>query len=74
MLFVPRLARRSRWNVFSEHLFWRLKDELDALLFEQIADTRSDPGLAEREDILAMMVLARDEQGWGSAMRSCATS
>ncbi len=65
VLFVPRLARRSRWNVLAERLFWRLKDELDALLFERIASTRSDPGLAEREDILAMMVLARDEQGEG---------
>ena len=40
---------------------WRLKDELDALLFEHIAATRADPLLDEREDILAMMVGARDE-------------
>ena len=64
VLFVPRLARRSRWNVAAER-FWRLKDELDMLLFEQIAHTRSDAALAEREDILAMMVLARDEGGIG---------
>ncbi len=64
VLFVPRLARRSRWNVAAER-FWRLKDELDMLLFEQIAQTRSDAALAEREDILAMMVLARDEGGIG---------
>ncbi|HTC58732.1 MAG TPA: cytochrome P450 [Solirubrobacteraceae bacterium] len=64
LLFMPRLARRSRWNVAAEH-FWRRKDELDTLLFEQIAHTRSDKSLAEREDILAMMVLARDEQGLG---------
>jgi cytochrome P450 len=42
-----------------------LKDELDALLFEHIAATRADPLLAEREDILAMMVLARDEDDAG---------
>ena len=64
VLFVPRLARRSRWNVAAER-FWRLKDELDMLLFEQIARTRSDASVAEREDILAMMVLARDEDGVG---------
>ena len=64
VLFVPQLARRSRWNVLAER-FWRLKDELDALLFEHIAATRSDERLAEREDILAMMVLARDEEGVG---------
>ena len=64
VLFVPRLARRSRWNGLAAR-FWRLKDELDMLLFEQIAQTRSDASLAEREDILAMMVLARDEHGIG---------
>jgi cytochrome P450 family 135 len=64
VLFVPLLARRSRWNVLSRRA-WRLKDELDALLFEHIAATRADELLAEREDILAMMVLARDEDGVG---------
>jgi cytochrome P450 len=63
-LFVPQLVRRSRWNLLSRP-FWRLKDELDALLFGHINATRSDELLAEREDILAMMVLARDEHGVG---------
>jgi cytochrome P450 family 135 len=63
-LFLPQLVRRSRWNILAER-YWRLKDELDALLFEHIAATRSDALLAEREDILAMMVLARDEDGVG---------
>lgn len=62
VLFMPRLARRSRWNVLGRR-FWRLKDELDELLFEHISATRSDELLGEREDILAMMVLARDEHG-----------
>jgi cytochrome P450 family 135 len=63
-MFVPQLAHRARWNVLAER-FWRLKDELDALLCDHIAQTRSDEQLAEREDILAMMVLARDEAGLG---------
>jgi cytochrome P450 len=63
-LIVPQLSRRSRWNVLAER-FWRLKDELDALVLEHIAATRADKLLAEREDILAMMVLARDEDGVG---------
>jgi cytochrome P450 len=63
-LFVPQLARRARWNLLSRRA-WRLKDELDALLFEHIAATRADPLLSEREDILAMMVSARDEDGDG---------
>jgi cytochrome P450 len=64
VLFVPRLARRARWNVLSRRV-WLLKDEVDALLFRHIAATRADERLAEREDILAMMVLARDEEGAG---------
>ncbi len=63
-LFVPQLTRRARWNLISRRP-WRLKDELDALLFEHIAATRADPLLSEREDILAMMVGARDEHGRG---------
>jgi cytochrome P450 family 135 len=63
-LFMPQLTRRSRWNVLGQH-FWRLKDELDALLVKHIAATRTDALLAEREDILAMMVLARDDEGAG---------
>jgi cytochrome P450 family 135 len=64
VLFLPQLTRRSRWNVLGLR-FWRLKDELDALLFAHIAATRSDDSLAAREDILATMVLARDEHGCG---------
>jgi cytochrome P450 family 135 len=63
-MFVPQLTRRAPWNVISKRA-WRLKDELDALLFEHIAATRADPLLDEREDILAMMVNARDEHGDG---------
>lgn len=63
-LLIPVLARRSPWNVFSRSV-WRLKDELDAVLFEHITATRVDPRLLEREDILAMMVLAHDEDGVG---------
>ena len=52
---------RRRW--------WRHRDELLALLDEQIAATRADPRLAEREDILAMLVQARDEDGDGLRRR-----
>jgi cytochrome P450 len=63
-MLVPQLGRRSRWNPLAER-FWRMKEELDAMLFEHIAATRADESIAEREDILAMMVLARDEEGVG---------
>jgi cytochrome P450 len=62
--FVPRLAQRSRWNLPGER-FWRIKDEIDGLLLGHIAATRADPHLEKREDILAMMVLARNEEGEG---------
>jgi cytochrome P450 family 135 len=64
VLLVPILGRRSRWNLASRSA-WRLKDELDALLLAHIAATRADPGLSERDHVLAMMVLARDEHGAG---------
>src|SRR5215213_129459 len=62
---LPVLARRARWNVVGERSYWRHKDQLDALLFGHIAATRSDPALAERDDILALLVAARDESGAG---------
>jgi cytochrome P450 len=62
-LFVPQLTHRALEPPFRRP--WRLKDELDALLFEHIAATRADALLSEREDILATMVCARDEGGIG---------
>jgi cytochrome P450 len=66
--FVPALARRSRWNLPGER-FWRMKDEIDSLLLEHIRATRADRRLGERDDVLAMMVLARDAQGAGLSDR-----
>jgi cytochrome P450 len=62
--FIPKLAQRTRWNLPGER-FWRIKDGIDRLLFKHIAATRADPRLQEREDVLAMMVLARDDGGAG---------
>ena len=60
--YFPQLARR--WNPVIRP-YWRNKDALDATLREQIAATRADPALAERGDILAMLVQARYEDGGG---------
>jgi cytochrome P450 family 135 len=38
-------------------------DRLDRLMHEEIARRREQPDLAEREDILSLLLLARDEQG-----------
>jgi cytochrome P450 len=62
-MYYPSLQRRSRSNPLGEHFYWRKRDVLDSILDEQIARTRADPALEDREDILAMMILARDEEG-----------
>jgi cytochrome P450 family 135 len=49
----PRLEARLRAAL----------DPLDAELYRVIAEHRESPDLAEREDILAMLMLARDEHG-----------
>jgi cytochrome P450 len=63
-IFVPALTRRARWNLASRP-FWLLKDELDAIVLGQIAATRSDPDLEGRDDVLALLVQARDQDGRG---------
>ena len=48
--------------------------ETDALLAAEIAERRRDPGLAEREDILSMLVAARFDDGTEISDASSATS
>ena len=36
---------------------------MDELIYEQIAARRAEPDLEEREDVLSMLLLARDEDG-----------
>jgi cytochrome P450 len=43
--------------------FKRMLEEVDATLYEEIAARRSDPRLADRDDIFSMLVRARDEDG-----------
>jgi cytochrome P450 len=47
----------------------RTLDRADALLGAEIAEHRADPGLAEREDILSLLISARDENGEGMSDR-----
>jgi hypothetical protein len=61
-IYSPRSQRRTWWNAMAT-MYWRRRDELDRLLDEQISVTRADPGLAEREDILALLAQAQDETG-----------
>jgi cytochrome P450 len=61
-LLWPVLQRdygpRSPWRRFVA-----LRERVDAMLFEEIARKRADPDLAERADILSMLLGARDEHG-----------
>jgi len=41
----------------------KMKADMDAQIYEEIAHARRDPKLAERTDVLAMMLNARDEDG-----------
>jgi len=43
--------------------FLALRDEVDAILFDEIARKRSDPRLALHDDILSLLLQARDENG-----------
>ena len=45
--------------------FRRAAAEADAVLLEEIRRRRADPSLAERDDILSMLLQARDEGGEG---------
>jgi cytochrome P450 len=52
------MGARSPWR-----RFLALRERVDALLFAEIAHKRADPKLAEREDILSMLLGGRDEHG-----------
>lgn len=54
MTYFPAMKARRWWNV-STAPWWRHHDRLMALVSEHIAATRADPGLAGRQDILAML-------------------
>jgi cytochrome P450 len=62
ILFIPQLARRSRWNRLSARVR-RLKEELETILLAQIATARADAQLDQRTDILAAMISATNEDG-----------
>jgi len=54
----PELLRRWPWRGVR-----RRRAEADALLYAEIAQRRADPRLAERTDVLAMLVREADEGG-----------
>lgn len=54
----PNLRRYGPWRGLGKRFA-----EADALLYAEIADRRADPNLAERTDVLAMLVRTADEDG-----------
>ena len=64
MFLPPWVSRRSWWKLYARRA-WSLRDALDEMMFEQIAATRADPSIARRDDVLALLVQAQDEQGEG---------
>jgi cytochrome P450 len=60
--YYPELKTRSRWNLGTRRWFQH-RDSLVAMLDRQIETTIAAPELGERDDILAMLVQARDEDG-----------
>lgn len=55
---VPELVRGPVAKAFD-----RVVHEANALIFDEIARRRVDPMLAERDDVLSLLVQARDEHG-----------
>jgi cytochrome P450 len=64
-LFLPTtLGRRARWNLIAKPAYARV-DRMRALLGAHIARTRTDPLLGQRDDVLAVLVRVRDQDGHG---------
>jgi cytochrome P450 len=55
---IPFLQRGATWREFLAR-----RDESDALLFELIDERRADPEGEQRDDVLAMLLAARHEDG-----------
>jgi unspecific monooxygenase len=58
LLFQKDLGPLSPWGRFV-----RLRDQVDRLLYEEIANRRDDPGADGRSDILTLLLSARNEAG-----------
>jgi cytochrome P450 len=55
---LRRTIGKGKWD-----LFMRLRDEADELIYDEIAQRREDPATAGRDDVLSILLQARDEEG-----------
>ena len=58
LMLLTSGRRGSRMQEFAER-----RRHVDELIYEEIAARREEPDLEEREDVLSMLLLARDEDG-----------
>jgi cytochrome P450 len=62
-LFLVAAVGPQRLNKSERLGFMRVRSAVDELVYGEIERRRSDPSLAERDDVLSMLVQARDEDG-----------
>lgn len=55
---LRRTLGKGKWDKFM-----RLRAEADELIYDEIAQRRDDPATAERDDVLSILLQARDEDG-----------
>jgi cytochrome P450 family 135 len=60
-IVVPPLRRTIGRNYWKR--FLRLRADVDAVLYDEIARRRAAPDTAERDDVLSVLLQARDEDG-----------
>jgi cytochrome P450 len=60
---MGRLHLSHRRGTAPAQSFLRVRDPLDALIFEEIERARQDPRLEDRDDILAMLLQAQHDDG-----------
>jgi cytochrome P450 len=63
LFLLPNALRRDvgAWSPWGR--FQRRLRAADALVFEEVARRRADPALGERDDVLSLLLRARDEDG-----------
>jgi cytochrome P450 len=58
LLPLRRTIGRRVWERFQ-----RLRDDVNAVLYDEIARRRTTPDLADRDDVLSILLQARDDEG-----------
>jgi len=61
LLFFPSMLRRGR-RFGPGRLFFSRRDPVDRLIFEEIARRREDPEAGDRDDVLSLLIGARDDR------------